>query len=216
MARVPRRRDTYHHGDLKRALIDEALALVEEKGVAGLTLRETARRVGVTQAAPYRHFADKEALVAAVAEEGFRTMLDRIRRTLASAPANPLARLQAIGASYARFAADQPARFRVMFGREVATSHGHTGVWDAAQASFGELLREIAAAQRAGVLPAGDPRRAARATWSAVHGLAFLLVDGLLERQRLGTPARVEALAREVVAAVFEGLSASRPTRGSR
>jgi AcrR family transcriptional regulator len=73
--RAPGRPATYHHGDLRRALVDAALALVQERGAEGFTLREAARRVGVSQTAPYRHFETKEALLAAVAEEGFTTLL---------------------------------------------------------------------------------------------------------------------------------------------
>jgi AcrR family transcriptional regulator len=203
----PARRKSYHHGDLRRALIDQAEALVAQEGVAALTLREVARRSGVSQAAPYRHFPSKQALVAAVAEEGFREMLGRVRRGLDRAPRGAPARLQALGAAYVRFAVDHPARFRVMFGREVAASHGFPGLWEAAQEGFGLLVGEIGAAQRAGVLPGRDPRRPALAAWSAVHGLALLLMDGLLARQGLAGPGRsVESLARQVMASLLDGL----------
>ncbi len=204
----PPKRASYHHGDLRRALIDEALRLVSEKGVAGLTLREVARRAGVSEAAPYRHFASKEALVAAVAEEGFVAMVGRVRRALGRAPADPGARLEALGAAYVGFAVADPARFRVMFGRDVALSHGFTSLWQAAQAGFETLLHEIAAAQQTGLVAGRDPRPPARAAWSALHGLAVLLVDGLLARQGLGpTRARgVDRLARDVTRVVLAGL----------
>jgi AcrR family transcriptional regulator len=206
-APAPRRRARYHHGDLRRALIGQAEALVAEHGVAALTLRELARRSGVSQAAPYRHFPSKQALIAAVAEEGFGEMLARVRLALDRAPRRAPARLGALGAAYVRFAVDHPARFRVMFGREVAESHGFPGLWSVAQEGFGLLVGEIVAAQKAGVLPGRDPRRAALAAWSAVHGLALLRVDGLLERQGLAGRGRsVEALAHEVVASLLDGL----------
>ena len=206
--RAAAKKRAYHHGDLRRALVDEALLLVAEQGIARLTLRETARRVGVSEAAPYRHFPSKAALVAAAAEEGFRTLLVRVGEALRRAPAHPGSRLAALAAAYVRFAADDPARFRVMFGREVAGSHGFAGLWAAAQENFAVLLNEIAAGQRAGLLRGRDPRGAALAAWSAFHGLAFLLVEGLLARQGLA-PSRglgVEALARQVAAALLEGL----------
>jgi hypothetical protein len=106
-----------------------------------------------------------------------------------------------------RFAVDHPARFRVMFGREVAESHGYPSLWNVAQEGFGLLVGEIVDAQRAGVLPGEDPRGPALAAWSAIHGLALLLVDGLLARQGLAGPGRrVEALAREVIASLLDGL----------
>ena len=80
---MARRRKTYHHGNLRRALLDGALRLVEDQGAEALTLRAAARRAGVSQAAPYRHFADKQALLAAVAEEGFRALTEAMRRSAA-------------------------------------------------------------------------------------------------------------------------------------
>ena len=188
--------------------------LVADQGVSALTLREVARRAGVSQAAPYRHFPSKLALVAAVAEEGFRDMLARVRRALSRAPGDPASRLAALGAAYVRFAVDHPARFRVMFGREVAESHGFTSLWEVAQEGFGLLVGEIVSAQRTGLLPGEDPRRPALAAWSAIHGLAALLVDGLLVRQGLAGPGRsVETLAREVMESLLHGLARPRSRR---
>jgi AcrR family transcriptional regulator len=201
------RKRSYHHGDLRRALLDEALALAAERGPAALTLREAARRAGVTEAAPYRHFASKEALVAALAEEGFAALLQRVRRALARAPGKASARLTALGVAYLRFALDRPAHFRVMFGRDLATSHGFRGVGDLAQACFGELIGEVARAQRAGEVAGRDPRPAALALWSALHGLASLQADGLLERQGLARGRGADALARGVVASLWTGLA---------
>ncbi|HEX6739484.1 MAG TPA: TetR/AcrR family transcriptional regulator [Vicinamibacteria bacterium] len=218
----PGRKARYHHGDLRRALLAQAEALVAEEGLSALTLREVARRSGVSQAAPYRHFPSKLALIAAVAEEGFGEMLARVRRALARAPREHGARLAALSAAYVRFAVDHPARFRVMFGREVAESHGYAGLWNVAQEGFGLLVGEIVDAQEAKVLPGDDPRGPALAAWSATHGLALLLVDGLLARQGLAGPGRsVEALAREVTASLLDGLRhrparAHRPRRASR
>jgi AcrR family transcriptional regulator len=202
------KRARYHHGDLRRSLIAEALGLVAEQGVAALSLREVARRAGVSQAAPYRHFANKDALVAAVAEEGYRATHRAIRRALATAPSTTVERLQAIGAAYIRYAVDHPAQFRVMFGQEVAATHGFASCWEAAQANFDELIAEIRAGQAAGSLVGEQPEAAARAVWSALHGLASLLVDGLLARQGLGPDRRhgATALARQVLQAVLEGL----------
>lgn len=207
----PRKR-AYHHGDLRRALLDQALALAAEGGAAALTLRETARRAGVTEAAPYRHFPSKAALVAALAEEGYVALLQRVQRALARAPTRPAARLSALGVAYLRFALERPAHFRVMFGRDVAESHGFRGVRGPAQACFGELMREVSQAQRAGSVRGRDPRPAALALWSALHGLASLQVDGLLARQGLARGNGVDALARGVVASLWKGLA--RPEEG--
>jgi AcrR family transcriptional regulator len=181
---------------------------VGERGVGALSLREVARHAGVTQAAPYRHFKNKAALIAAVAEEGFRALQAAVEAALARSAAGPVARLHAIGVAYVRFARRHPAHFRVMFGREVAASHGFRSLWDAGQESFATLLREIGAGQKAGVLHGTNPRRAALATWSTVHGLAALLIEGLLARQGFGPGPRrgVEALVRETLGALVDGL----------
>jgi AcrR family transcriptional regulator len=199
----------YHHGDLRRDLLDQALRLVAEKGPAALTLRETARRAGVTEAAPYRHFRSKDALVAALAAEGFSGLLAGVRRALGRAGPRTLDRLCALGAAYLRFAQKRPAHFRVMFGREVASSHGFPDVRERAQACFGELMREVTEAQRRGAVGGRDPAAPALALWSALHGLASLQVDGLLARQGLCGPrgCRADALARTVVQSLWTGLA---------
>lgn len=202
----PRKR-AYHHGDLRRALLDQALALAAERGPEALTLRAAARRAGVTEAAPYRHFKSKDALVAALAEEGFDVLLQRVRRALARAPRRSLARLTALGVAYLRFALEHPAHFRVMFGRDLARSHGFRGVGELAQACFAELMGEVSRAQRTGDVPGRDPRPPALALWSALHGLASLQADGLLERQGLTRGHGARALARSVVSSLWVGLA---------
>src|SRR5512138_2569100 len=109
--RRPRRRLVYHHGDLRRALVEAALDLVRMRGPEGFTLREAARRVGVSQTAPYRHFETKEALLAAVAEEGFRALHHRLAEAAASAGPDPLERLRAQGIASFEFYVAEPARF---------------------------------------------------------------------------------------------------------
>src|SRR5437667_2422178 len=104
----------YHHGNLRQALIDAALELIEERGVSALTLREVARRVGVTHAAPQRQFADLAALVAAVAEQGFRGLPAHVAAVRGSAR-TPAQRLRALGVAYVEYALAHPAHLRVIF-----------------------------------------------------------------------------------------------------
>ena len=119
MRKPPRRPKRYHHGDLPRALLDAALHIVETQGTEALTLRAAARSAGVSQAAPYRHFTNKEAILAAVAEEGFRSLMGAIRQATAAGE-GPLGRLRGVGIGYVTFATSHPSHFRVMFGREMA------------------------------------------------------------------------------------------------
>src|SRR5256885_2131329 len=143
------RRTHYPHGNLRRALLDAALALVERQGAGALTLRAAARRARVSQAAPYRHFRDKEALLAAVAEEGFRAMTAGMRRAAAFHAGDPLGRFQAHGLAYIEFASGHPAHFRVMFGRVAADRSVHPGLMQAAAEAFGLLVGAIRDCQEA-------------------------------------------------------------------
>jgi AcrR family transcriptional regulator len=114
-------RDTYHHGDLKRALTQAALGLVQEKGPRGFTLREVARRAGVSAAAPYRHFADKAELVAAAATQGFVQLHETLSATAAKT-ADPAKQALAMGRAYVRWAVTHPDHYQVMFGSELDKS----------------------------------------------------------------------------------------------
>src|SRR6202167_2384133 len=106
----------YHHGNLRAALIDAGLKLIEEKGVRALTLREIGVRVGVSRMAAYRHFQDKADLLAAIREVGFSQFADALEGARQSAPEDPAARLQAMALAYVRFAAEHRVHYEVMFG----------------------------------------------------------------------------------------------------
>lgn len=202
-----RRRDTYHHGDLRRALTGAALDLIARHGPAGFTLREAARRAGVTHAAPYRHFAGKTALLAAVAEEGFAGMRASMLAALARAGADPATRLQALGVAYVRYAVAHPSHFRVMFGSEVADKTVYSGLAAAAAATFQLLVEAIDACQASGQIQPGPAEELAVPLWSIVHGLAGLVIDG----QVPGAPpdgVSVAARAARATKAILEGLRA--------
>lgn len=199
-------RASYHHGNLRQALVEAALDLIAEVGPGGFTLREAARKAGVTHAAPYRHFAGKSDLLAAVAEEGHRALHAAMTAALAPAGDDPVAALRALGLAYVRHAVEHPAHFRVMFGPEVADKTAHPGLGAAERGTFGLLHDTIARCQDAGVLRAGDREPMAIALWSLVHGLAALLVAGQVEGGRRWTAA-TEATARAVTASILDGLA---------
>ncbi|HSE40939.1 MAG TPA: TetR/AcrR family transcriptional regulator, partial [Acidobacteriota bacterium] len=116
---------TYHHGDLKNALVETAAKLVAEHGAGSVSLREVARAAGVSHAAPYHHFKDKNGLLAAVAEEGFRRFDTYQERALRAAPSEPSERLRALGRAYVRFALSNPHFFRVMFRDDLIKSEDY-------------------------------------------------------------------------------------------
>jgi AcrR family transcriptional regulator len=172
------RRDSYHHGDLKRALTSAALSLVAEKGPKGFTLTEAARRAGVSAAAPYRHFADKASLLAAVAEQGFGD-LHAALVAAAEVASDPRARVIGLGRAYVRWAIAHPDHYRVMFGAEIDKAcHPSLGV--AALRAFDDLLDAITRCQEAGLVDAADALAVAAPLWSLVHGIASLAIGGEL------------------------------------
>ena len=184
----------YHHGDLRSALVDAGLAILAEGGdPAALSFREAARRVGVSAMAPYRHFADKEALLAAIAAVGFERFA-AAQQASGDAP-TPAAALKAQGIAYVTFAVENPALFRLMFGAG-APSKANPELGEAARASFGHLMTGVA-----NVPSRADQMDRVLAHWSLVHGLAMLALDGHLGQ--FGAPplelaARVAALPLEL------------------
>ena len=177
----PRRKRAgqYHHGDLRRALIDQALRIIDKHGVEGLTLRAVGDALGVSRTALYRHFSDKQSLVAAVAREGFRTL----RVALVEAwerEGRGQAGFQAMGEAYLEFAVAHPAHYRVMFGRFVESGKRDPELIQEAEAAFQALVDALVAQQRARLARGDDPIQLARFVWSVVHGIAMLTIDGQL------------------------------------
>ncbi|MFG6095420.1 TetR/AcrR family transcriptional regulator [Leptothoe sp. ISB3NOV94-8A] len=170
---------SYHHGDLRRALLDSALAIITEQDISALSLRQVARRAGVSHTAPYRHFADKEALLAAVAEEGFREF-SRYLEQARDAESTPLAQLQATGIAYVEYALRYPTHYQVMFGSYCADADAFPLLTTTANKSFQILVDIIADGQAAQEIQPGEPQLLALASWSLVHGLAMLLLDNRL------------------------------------
>ncbi|MCW2981825.1 MAG: transcriptional regulator [Solirubrobacterales bacterium] len=184
-------KSTYHHGDLRTALLDAALEVLEEDGATALSLRAVARRAGVSPAAPYRHYADREALVSAVAAVGYRDLAERLGAAH-PAPSTP-AQLADVAVAYVRFALDRPALFRIMFGEPCDRDNDERV---AATVAVTLYLREIVAR----CFPDSDPEALAPAIWALVHGLAFLYLDGKLEPT---DPAAVDERVSGAVAAVL-------------
>jgi len=202
---VAKRPGRFHHGDLRWALLQAASLLLEREGTAGVGLRAIARLAGVSPAAPYRHFPERESILAALAEEGLVALGDRMAAA-AREDGEPVAALRAIAGTYVALAAERPHLYRLLFGPEVADKSRHPAVREAGLRAYQVLIDAIAAGQRSGAVRAGDPRELAVGHWAAVHGIALLMIDGLLaERvEAAGGPA---ALGRLVAAQLWEGLA---------
>ena len=176
-ARRPSR--PYHHGNLRRALLDEAIAIIGAEGLSDVTLREIGARLGVSRTALYRHFADKDALLAAVATEGFRAL----RRELVTAwevGGRGDEAFRAMGVAYVRFAVANPAHYRVMFGGAVQSENPDPELAAEGRGAFNALVDPLASLQRDGLFRAEDPVLMATYVWALVHGMAMLAIDGKL------------------------------------
>ena len=198
--------------DTREVLLRAAVEIAEADGVGAIGLREAARRAGVTHGAPYRHFENQQALVAAVAEQGFRRLMAEVQATQTTAGADVLARFHALGVAYLRFALAHPGQFRVMFGAEAAAD---PSVRSAEAAVFALAVNEIASAQRQQLIAAGDPQELALLAWSTSHGLAVLMIDGLVQWVGLDTTAP-ERLAKRITALMFNGLQHGVPPSRTR
>jgi AcrR family transcriptional regulator len=185
-ARKPDR--PYHHGNLRRALLDEALATIRVESVDGLTLREIGARLGVSRTALYRHFADKRALLAAVATEGFRTLRQQLV-TAWEEGGRGRAAFESMGVAYVHFAVANPSHYRVMFGGFVDSKASEAELDAEAAGAFQALVDALAALQRDAIVRGDDTVKMARFVWAVVHGVAMLGIDGQLRE-----PGAVEEL----------------------
>lgn len=170
----------YHHGDLRRALLQGALELLAEGGPAHLTMRAAAQRAGVSSAAPYRHFADKCAMLAAVAEEGFLALERACVASLDGAGDDPIENFWRRGVAYVRFAIEHPAHYRVMFGPEIPDKRSYQDLHLAAMAAYEALRTTLRACAAAGFFGEDEIELRATRAWALVHGLSSLYIDGQL------------------------------------
>src|SRR5262245_3469279 len=197
----------YHHGDLRRALIEAALTLLNEEGAWSFTLREVARRAGVSHTAPYNHFADKAALLAEVAALGFQSLKERMAAAARAHPRAAREALNAIAGAYVRFGVEQPAHYRLMFGPELAEKERHPILQQAANATFAELTGALANGQKSGEIRRASVEEQALAAWSLVHGLTTLFIDRRLSFLGVSS-AQAERSARAASQRLCEGLAA--------
>jgi AcrR family transcriptional regulator len=192
-------KQAYHHKDLRNALVDEAIAMLADDGTGNLTLRELARRLGVTHTAPYAHFSDKKALLEVVADAGFSRLGDAIREARTSTT-DPVGALEAMGTAYIAFARENANWYRLMFADPELANDPDCEMSAEGARAFGELMEAIAA-----LAPATGPdlREYAVAVWAFVHGVSMLEIDKRIDSKtlqsaedvlRLGTRAFVRGL----------------------
>jgi AcrR family transcriptional regulator len=191
----------YHHGDLRRQLVAVGEEVLAERGIAALSLREVARRLGVSHNAPFKHFASREALLAAMAEQGFEDLAERLAGAMVG---DPHEAMTGRALAYVTFALERPAVFRLMFGGQVDAAQ-HPALAERAEASLRGITRHIAGAYGEAALD-----EATLSAWAFVHGLANLLLDGQIS-EGLRKGRSNEELAKAVIAAMATGLGHRSP-----
>ncbi|MGT4697584.1 hypothetical protein PDB2_02545 [Pseudomonas aeruginosa] len=190
----------YHHGDLRRAIIDTAMDMLHENKSWQFTLREVARRAGVSHAAPYKHFPDKATLLAEISLIGFDQLREVLTKSSANAQQSIRAEIFAMAESYMHFAATNPALYRLMFSAELG-KEPEIHLSDRALATLGVIVEVLERGQAEGRIRKRDIRGQTAACWGQMHGLAMLSIDGLLLPEKVGPEALQHALT-----ALLEGL----------
>jgi AcrR family transcriptional regulator len=188
---------------MRRALVEEAVRTIQTKGIEHLTLRAIGAKLGVSRTALYRHFSDKQTLLAAVGREGFRML--RLALT-EDWERHGRARegFEAMGMAYVSFAVSHPSHYRVMFGGFVESCAKDAELIEEAAAAFQVLVDALVEQQQAGLVRGDDPLTLARFIWSLVHGIAMLMIDGQLP----GADAGGDALSRYAMERIRDAIQA--------
>ncbi|MFN8528822.1 MAG: TetR/AcrR family transcriptional regulator [Anaerolineae bacterium] len=169
----------YHHGDLKNALIRAGIDILSKDGIQALSLRSVAKRAGVSHAAPYAHFSDKQALVAAIAAEGYSKLYAHL--AAAQHPqAEPLTRLIEAAHAYLHFALNEPDHFKITFAGVVEAEKNYPEYVEQSQRCFGLVLALVADCQASGLFPGRDIQLVTVSIWSCIHGFVQLLLNNQL------------------------------------
>lgn len=173
---LKKNKSSYRHGNLREAILTTSLQVIEEVGVTGLSIREVAKKAGVTHQAPYRHFSDKEALLAALAQDGFEKMHQHITQLMAK-EIKPFEKLLTLGLGYFSWASEHPDHFRLMFSQNIPEYETSEGLKIAADKILGLVLKVVRENQEAKIIKIEDTRSVARQLWAAIHGTTLLFID---------------------------------------
>ncbi len=192
----------YHHGELRRALLDEARRVIAQDGIEAVKTNHLAAALGVSSAAPFRHFASRDALLVALAEEGAAHLIETMNAA-AAGHEDPLEAHRARGVAYVRFAVEQPAYFRLLSRRDIVGQS--TQIQDLAAQNLALMEQVLGAAQKGAASPAVARRSAGvLAAQALTYGLARMITDGLLGEI---TPSQAETLAHELTEVLGPGLA---------
>jgi AcrR family transcriptional regulator len=199
---------SYHHGDLRRSLIEAGRILLSRKGSGGLSLREVAKVAGVSHTAPYRHFKDKAELLAAIAETGFVQLRTDAVSTAALYREDPLQQYTCCATRYVRFAVENPETAHLMFGGDIDMRSAPPSLKQASWATFELLIEIIENGKKAGLYKKVETMDLAVTTWSGIHGLSLLIANGYLTRLA-ATDDQIDDLAQRVAQLLLDGIRRS-------
>lgn len=175
------RNKPYHHGDLRQQLLDAAQELLEENNIASLSLRAVAKKVGVSHSAPYRHFKDKESLLAGIASVGFKELASQLSKAVNMHPEDPATQLQESGFRYMTMAIKKPQCLQLMFGNILPCDDSYPELNSSGELAFSGLKKIIETGQSKGVFRQGEVELLALTVWSTIHGLCLLFISGHVE-----------------------------------
>jgi len=178
-------RKNYHHGDLKNALIKVGIQILSKEGLGGLSLRRVAKKAGVSHTAPYAHFADKQALIAAISTEGYHQLYKQLTAAVETNHVNPQNMLVEVGWAYVQFALKDPELFKVMFSGVIEQEKDYPDFREISQKNFQLLLGIIKTYQESGLLAPEPVDLVAVRLWSVVHGFIMLLLEGQISHTLL-------------------------------
>ena len=189
---IAQQKKGYHHGNLREALIETGLVLLEKDGVDTLSLRQVAKATGVSQAAPYSHFRDKTDLLAAIAEAGFQRLALQMAEDATGKP-GARARVEALAQSYIRFAMENQPLFHLMFGRDIADFSAHPTLALTAGKSWSLISAAISSGKSK-----DNVATLTASVWSMVHGLTGLMIDKRLKPENIGASGLSELVGKTV------------------
>lgn len=171
-------RKTYHHGDLKNALIKAGVEILSREGIEGLSLRKVAQHAGVSHNAPYSHFPDKQSLIAAISTEGFKQLYNELDAAIVAYPDKPKQQLLEGARAYVQFAMNNIDTFKIMFSGVLEKEKEYPAFVEISQKTFQRLVELVITCQDAGVLRAAPPEMLAVSLWGQIHGIVSLMLEG--------------------------------------
>jgi AcrR family transcriptional regulator len=169
--------NTYHHGDLKNALINAGIEIVKKEGTQALSLRKAARKAGVSHSAPYAHFKDKQALIAAISTHGLKQLYERLSQIAKKYDGLPLSQLHEVAWEYAKFGLTDPAYFKFIFSGSIEHEYDYPEFVEVSHRNFALVVDIIRKNQKIRIIKPENPELVALSVWSIVHGFINLAIE---------------------------------------